>query len=453
MARGRSYFFIGSEGPKGSQVRSEISEPASSYGKSSISVEQYRMIRKPRLRQKMFADLSDVQMERVLEAAHESPEDRSRILKSAPSANNLYPGGEAIRYSDIAECLDYSQGTTGNIHRSYLQMLCEYINRQARRGDSGTAPLNTPVCALRDQNFRMSTMMGSIDNDGDTFNVKLASAHMIKDGLGPDVFDDISHIFIPITTRFTFKGVTGRLQSTLHSSLLVISPKTRTVDHLDSLRYRDPHPMVMTNALRVLAEHLRESFEPSGWRIRENGSIDQAFTSMDCTYITLTNAMCIAFGYDLRYEDENMKWRRRRMALDLLYGRFSNRKSNRTDGSSPWYYGDGLGPATNKPKDGWYKIAPQFMLSLPPRSDKKARTGTSEAWTWEALKIACEDFNTSDVAASRTKRYADIDKWLSFGCSLEDLFKRIREADDLDTKRRINEARFPSVISLDSDSD
>lgn len=60
-----------------------------------------------------------------------------------------------------------------------------------------------------------------------------------------------------------------------HAGLVVISPRARTVDFLDSLSDITARPEVVGNIFRFLSHHLGRDFLPSQWRMREGASAQQ----------------------------------------------------------------------------------------------------------------------------------------------------------------------------------
>jgi hypothetical protein len=124
--------------------------------------------------------------------------------------------------------------------------------------------------------------------------------------LSADNFFQVRHIF--------------RLDSSYpgHVALIIISPLAKTVDYLNSSTARDGDKMGVV--FNLLLSHLGEASLPYEWRVRQGHEPVQGKASADCEIYAMTNAMFIAFGYEVDYGDKDMRVRRHVIANDLHNG-------------------------------------------------------------------------------------------------------------------------------------
>lgn len=88
-------------------------------------------------------------------------------------------------------------------------------------------------------------------------------------------FFSAQHIFYPVSLAHMWPNVMGEVVRFGHVGLVVISPRAKTVDFLDSLSKLTARPEVVGNMFRLLARHLGRDFIPSEWRMREGASAQQ----------------------------------------------------------------------------------------------------------------------------------------------------------------------------------
>jgi hypothetical protein len=88
-------------------------------------------------------------------------------------------------------------------------------------------------------------------------------------------FFSAQHIFYPVTLQFPWPNVEGKMINWDNIALIFISPRSKTVDFLDSHFNFNKRPKVIGNVFRLLAQHLGHDFIPSEWRMREGASAQQ----------------------------------------------------------------------------------------------------------------------------------------------------------------------------------
>ncbi|KAI9754459.1 MAG: hypothetical protein M4579_004687 [Chaenotheca gracillima] len=106
-----------------------------------------------------------------------------------------------------------------------------------------------------------------------------------------------------------------------HWTLLVVSPKARTIEYFDSLN--GDNTVFVKNAKKWLANELRERFVEEEWIVGDGESPNQLNT-VDCGVFAVTTAKMIALGINpLAYHQRDIVQQRRRMVAELLNGGFS----------------------------------------------------------------------------------------------------------------------------------
>ena len=105
-----------------------------------------------------------------------------------------------------------------------------------------------------------------------------------------------------------------------HATVLVISPRNKTIELLDSHWSRsdlDKAYAVYRDAIDMLATHLGHAFIPLQWKMRMCQSADQGST-LYCATFTVTNIALLAFGYGpYDFGRENILDRIERLCLDF----------------------------------------------------------------------------------------------------------------------------------------
>lgn len=106
----------------------------------------------------------------------------------------------------------------------------------------------------------------------------------------------------------------------LHWTLLVLSPKARTIQYYDSLGGSGRSQIA--NIKKWLKFEMRDDYIPSEWKVIPAKSSRQQ-NGIDCGVFAVTNAKMIALGVDpLAFKGQDATLQRRRMLAELLNGGF-----------------------------------------------------------------------------------------------------------------------------------
>jgi hypothetical protein len=202
-------------------------------------------------------------------------------------------------------------------------------------------------------------------------NYRHASVLMAENSLVRFKFFKVRHIFIPVTYKFIIKREeNNRLTWGGHASIIVTSPETRTIEHLDSISAKfgfggrtppDRSKPIFVNILNLLAYHLREDFKLHEWKIQRGKATQQNYaTSKDCTYTAISNAMCTIFGYSLDFSEDQKTIQNRRLRIALYLARASFSE----DPNSEDYYSESGKEATNDEAEGYIPIPYKVCTTL-----------------------------------------------------------------------------------------
>lgn len=194
-----------------------------------------------------------------------------------------------------------------------------------------------------------------------------ASAELTNLGYTLPVFRNIRYLFVNLIIRRTQQ----------HAILLVISPQAQTIEILDSAPKPRTFPVLTyyEDYARLLNVHYGREFIPSQWKMRENHSVLQG-QNPSCVMYAHANAMCLAFGYDLKKlpARSNMLERRLLLARELWNGRYES------DPNSRYYFPIVSTEPDNDIKNGWRDLSPAVMASLP--IEVRARKGKYRGPAW-----------------------------------------------------------------------
>lgn len=251
----------------------------------------------------------------------------------------LYPNNGLdkieITRSDIYSLLEGKDGIQGDITNKVITIICNHVNEYHGRNTPDVAP----YCATVEKyDFVFNMRRGNFNSP---------SRELTRRGMPKEKFEQVKHLFISIEYSFPSE----------HQAVLVISPKAKTIDYLDSW-YRgarkDNSNTAITWACKLLGKHLGRSFIHTEWKARTNGSpVQRNSADSDCGVYTLMNVMCLAFGYDLdklkkdefppgKNNDDQvfakMSRKKRRTTAELLHGKFDKFPKHPKRGVSAYAY-------------------------------------------------------------------------------------------------------------------
>ena len=122
---------------------------------------------------------------------------------------------------------------------------------------------------------------------------------------------DVDTVFIPVN-------------SGLHWTLIVVSPKRRVIEYFDSLSRGNvlTHSPHINNIRRWLAQELADDYVASEWTAKIVADGPQQNNSSDCGVFTITTAKMVMLGWDPRgaYQASHIPLQRKRILAELIQG-------------------------------------------------------------------------------------------------------------------------------------
>jgi len=238
--------------------------------------------------QKQWRFLSKPQERLLVEEGDDKSTNADTVIGYTFSGSNIEI---PITRKDVLELMsgNYQGPMSFAPMEKHLAMVCDYVNQTY--GDDPPYCVSLPV----------ETGGHLVDN----FGLKVFEALKARQVTATS-FYATEYIFVPIPVDESVIGYSG------HVTLLVISPRNKTIELLDSLG-RDTgsewHGSVYIKAFDFLATYLRDGFDAREWRMRsyhrrfsndyQNDQSDEKGHEVDCQMSVLANAMAIAFGFSL----------------------------------------------------------------------------------------------------------------------------------------------------------
>lgn len=195
-----------------------------------------------------------------------------------------------------------------------IQMIYHYVNTQAGLIGEGQPLKAIPNVFNRNHKFYNLVFLpgGHI----------LAAMNLRDSGITPSIFLQIQYFLVPMNPNG-------------HWSLVVISPRDRTVEILDSFRvqfdnwerrsWRHVAENIYIEVFHLLEYFLGRLFTPAQWRTMDNQSSQQE-DSLSCGLYVCRFAMSIACReplYPDTYRNQNDWLERARIGIGVLHGSFT----------------------------------------------------------------------------------------------------------------------------------
>lgn len=248
------------------------------------------------------------------------------ITTPLPSDSNI---GTGTQLNDIA--VFFSMNSENGILYPTVNGLTEFICDYANRWHSAL-PSEDPENITPNRHLPgTSPMFAYLPADFDKAMLKgpkHAAAELAK-RFSREEFWQLRYLFAIVKTGSEHPGQFG------HVSVCVISPESKSIDYLCSIDddglMRSQGSQCVESFICLLAEFLGEQaplaqrFNPCDWKLRTNRSEIQDEYRPDCGMHTISNIMCLAFGWDLSYgprSKREMELCRVRLVANLLFGGF-----------------------------------------------------------------------------------------------------------------------------------
>lgn len=198
--------------------------------------------------------------------------------------------GTPLRKKDFATVLGSRAWLNDEAINGYLEWITEHANEKAGRNTRPTIP--KVVC-------QSSFFYKKISTEGPR---SVARWMKRKRAAGKSLLE-VDTLLIPVN-------------SSSHWTLIVVSPKTRALEYLDS--FGGPNDEFIQNTKAWLAVELGDAWREDDWRVLPTQSACQ-YNGWDCGVFAITNAECVAGGISTTsYDASHMAAQRRRIAAVLL---------------------------------------------------------------------------------------------------------------------------------------
>ncbi|KAB8301290.1 hypothetical protein EYC80_003172 [Monilinia laxa] len=363
-----------------------------------------------------------------------------------PSESNI---GTGTKLCD--DSVFFSWSTKNGILRkttdSMVELICDYANRWhsalPSKDTDGMIPNRhlpgtVPMFAYLPTSFEQFMKQGP----------EQAAAELAK-RFSREEFWQLRYLFIVVQSGFDEPGT-----SLGHASVCVISPESKTIDYLcssgDRGIIRDRGSRCVESFIFLLAAYLGDKpplaqrFNPCDWKLRTERSELQDKSKPDCGMYTISNIMCVAFGWDLSYgprQDHELQRRRFRLISDLQSGGFRG-YNPAEDVDNTHYY-----PLNDiKPPDS---LIENFIPILRYSGLMIYETLPMQICIRSPIYYACPDRETLYKHCARNKRfYPCFDKESISGPNIS-FSKLLTWVEKYDAAREIDEAPFarPYVTS------
>lgn len=198
--------------------------------------------------------------------------------------------GTELRRKDFMTVLGEKQWLNDEIINAYLEWVVEYANKKAGKDGRNAIP---KVVAHN------SFFYKNISTNGP----KSVSRWMKRKKAEGKKLLEVETVLIPVNNAS-------------HWTIIVVSPKERTIEYLDS--FSGASKVFINNTKGWLAEELGSDWKEEEWRVLETKSAVQN-NGYDCGVFCITNAECVAGGVDTAsYDGSDMACQRQRIAGVLL---------------------------------------------------------------------------------------------------------------------------------------
>lgn len=202
--------------------------------------------------------------------------------------------GTQLTKNDFGTVLGQCSWLNDNIINSYVDMVVEHANKKAGRNQRD----KTPKVVAQNSFF-----YSNISKNGP----QSVSRWMRRKRAAGEKLLEVETMLIPVNNAS-------------HWTMIVVSPKARTIEYLDS--FGGSKDVFIRNTKAWLAVELGSLWNEDDWRVLDTNSARQ-YNGYDCGVFAITNAECVAGGVTTTsYDGDDMFLQRRRIAAVLLNGGF-----------------------------------------------------------------------------------------------------------------------------------
>lgn len=198
--------------------------------------------------------------------------------------------GTELKRRDFMTVLGEREWLNDEIINAYLEWIVEYANEKAGKNGRNAIP---KVVAQNSFFYKNIATKGPSS----------VSRWMKKKRAEGKKLLEVDTVLIPVNNAS-------------HWTIIVVSPKDRTIEYLDS--FAGSNKVFIKNTMAWLAAELGSGWKEEEWRVLDTRSTEQ-HNGYDCGVFTITNAECVTGGIVTdSYDWSDMAAQRRRIAGVLL---------------------------------------------------------------------------------------------------------------------------------------
>ena len=198
--------------------------------------------------------------------------------------------GTELRRKDFMTVLGEKQWLNDEIINAYLEWIVEYANKKAGKNGRNAIP-------------KVITHNSFFYKNIATHGPQSVSRWMKRKKAEGRKLLEVETVLIPVNNAS-------------HWTIIVVSPKERTIEYLDS--FSGPSKVFIKHTKEWLAAELGNDWKEEEWRVLQTRSAEQ-LNGWDCGVFLVTNAECVTGGVMTdSYDWQDMGTQRQRIAAVLL---------------------------------------------------------------------------------------------------------------------------------------
>ncbi|KAI5291806.1 Smt3-specific protease [Ascosphaera acerosa] len=220
--------------------------------------------------------------------------DRAQVAKSVR--------GDPLTRYDLFTCFRQREWLNDEVINAYLALIVQYGNRQADEdGEAHQVTKASKVASDAPRIHAFNSFFFSNLRDRGYASVRRWAT---RAKIGGRALLTVDTVFVPVHHH-------------AHWTLLIVRPKARTIEYLDSLGGVSAYHV---RCIQIwLAEELGNCYHDAEWRVLQTISAQQN-NSSDCGVFLLTNAKIRMLGDNINFGPGDIPEIRRRIVAELLHG-------------------------------------------------------------------------------------------------------------------------------------
>ncbi|KAI5279922.1 Smt3-specific protease [Ascosphaera aggregata] len=225
--------------------------------------------------------------------------DRTQVAKTLR--------GEPLTRRDLFTCFRQREWLNDEVINAYLALVVDYANKQ-RDADKDITGNKTGTPQFHAFN---SFFHSNLRDRG----YKSVRRWAMRAKIGGEALLSVDTVFVPVHHHS-------------HWTLIIICPKARTIENLDSLGGVSAFHVRCVE--EWLKEELGDKYKPEEWEVLPTRSAQQN-NSSDCGVYLLTNAKVKMLGKELEFGPKDIPEIRRRIVAELINGSLDGDFENEYD--------------------------------------------------------------------------------------------------------------------------